>query len=112
MSNYAVWDLLCLFQHINEMVIVSYNKNKNYAVWDSDSSTLTVSLNSDDNCFSLFQLVESTYLWKLHDLYNNEAKACDGIHLVPVGDPIICVKPQQYAMHCDAIANEVKLVTT
>ncbi|KAL0542115.1 hypothetical protein IC582_022205 [Cucumis melo] len=55
------------------------------------------------------QLVESTYLWKLHDLYNNEAKACDGIHLVPVGDPIICVKPQQYAMHCDAIANEVKL---
>ncbi|KGN50251.1 protein arginine N-methyltransferase 1.6 [Cucumis sativus] len=57
------------------------------------------------------QLVESTYLWKLHDLRNNEAKACDGIHLVPVGDPIICVKPQQYAMHCDAIANEVKLLS-
>ncbi|XP_022154833.1 protein arginine N-methyltransferase 1.6 isoform X2 [Momordica charantia] len=58
------------------------------------------------------QLVESTYLWKLHDLHNNEAKASDGIHLVPVGlEPIICVKPQQYAMHCDAITNEVKLLS-
>ncbi|KAG6579413.1 Protein arginine N-methyltransferase 1.6, partial [Cucurbita argyrosperma subsp. sororia] len=58
------------------------------------------------------QLVESTYLWKLHDLYNNEAKACDAIHLVPEGmDPIICVRPQQYPMHCDAIAKEVKLLS-
>lgn len=56
------------------------------------------------------QLVESTFLWKLHDLYNNEAKALDGIHLVPTGmDSILHVKSQQYAMHCDAITKEIKL---
>ncbi|GAV78546.1 hypothetical protein CFOL_v3_22012 [Cephalotus follicularis] len=58
------------------------------------------------------QLVESTFLWKLHDLYNNEAKALDGIHLVPTGlDTALCVKPQQYAMHCDAIREEIKLLS-
>ncbi|XP_031248481.1 protein arginine N-methyltransferase 1.6-like isoform X2 [Pistacia vera] len=58
------------------------------------------------------QLVESTFLWKLHDLYNNEAKASDSIHLVPSrsGTPI-CVKQQQYAMHCDAITKEIKLLS-
>lgn len=60
---------------------------------------------------SLFKLVESTFLWKLRDLYNNEAKALDGIHLVPAGmDSILHVKSQQYAMHCDAITKEIKLV--
>lgn len=59
------------------------------------------------------QLVESTFLWKLHDLQNNEAEACDGIHLVPSGlGSILGVKPQQYAMHCDAIKDEIKLVMT
>ncbi|KAL9433796.1 hypothetical protein AB3S75_028607 [Citrus x aurantiifolia] len=58
------------------------------------------------------QLVESTFLWKLHDLYNNEAKALDGIHLVPPGmDSILHVKSQQYAMHCDAITKEIKLLS-
>jgi hypothetical protein len=50
-------------------------------------------------------------LWKLHDLQNNEAEACDGIHLIPSGlDGILHAKPQQYAMHCDAIKEEIKLV--
>ncbi|KAL4331972.1 hypothetical protein GQ457_07G010630 [Hibiscus cannabinus] len=58
------------------------------------------------------QLVESTYLWKLHDLYGIEAKASDGICLVPTGlDSIIHVKSQQYPMHCDAIRNEIKLLS-
>ncbi|XWS49105.1 hypothetical protein CRYUN_Cryun13aG0135200 [Craigia yunnanensis] len=56
--------------------------------------------------------VESTYLWKLLDLYGNEAKASDGIHLVPTGlDTIIHVKSQQYPMHCDAIRKEIKLLS-
>lgn len=60
---------------------------------------------------SLFKLVESTFLWKLHDLYNNEAKASDNIHLVPSGmETLISVKRQQYAMHCDAITEEIKPV--
>lgn len=58
------------------------------------------------------QLVESEFLWKLHDLHNNEAEACDGIHLVPSGlDGILHVKSQQYAMHCDAIKEEIKLLS-
>ncbi|XP_004299441.1 PREDICTED: protein arginine N-methyltransferase 1.6-like [Fragaria vesca subsp. vesca] len=58
------------------------------------------------------QLVESTFLWKLHDLHGNEAEACDGIRLVPTGfEDVLAVKPQQYAFHCDAIANEVKLLS-
>ncbi|KAK3224891.1 hypothetical protein Dsin_004753 [Dipteronia sinensis] len=58
------------------------------------------------------QLVESTSLWKLHDLYTNEAKASDGIHLVPTGlHTILRVKSQQYAMHCDAITKEIKLLS-
>ncbi|KAF5180220.1 arginine N-methyltransferase [Thalictrum thalictroides] len=52
------------------------------------------------------QLVECKYLWKLHDLHNNEAQAVDGLHLTPSGsERLICVKPQQYAMHCDAISD-------
>ncbi|KAL3743273.1 hypothetical protein ACJRO7_018560 [Eucalyptus globulus] len=58
------------------------------------------------------QLVESTYLWKLHDLYNNEAEILDGIHLVPAGlERIIGVKLQQHPMHCDAIRREIKLLS-
>ncbi|KAM5572882.1 hypothetical protein ABKV19_012770 [Rosa sericea] len=58
------------------------------------------------------QLVESTFLWKLHDLRGNEAEACDGIRLVPTGfENVLGVKPQQYAFHCDAIADEVKLLS-
>ncbi|KAH9721296.1 protein arginine N-methyltransferase 1.6 [Citrus sinensis] len=49
---------------------------------------------------------------QLHDLYNNEAKALDDIHLVPAGmDSILHVKSQQYAMHCDAITKEIKLLS-
>lgn len=58
------------------------------------------------------QLVESKYLWQLHDLYNNEAKASDEIHLVPTEkQTILCVKSQQIAMHCDAIEDEIKLLS-
>ncbi|KAI3813061.1 hypothetical protein L1987_17775 [Smallanthus sonchifolius] len=58
------------------------------------------------------QLVESTYLWKLHDLYNNEANVADGIHLVPKGKGgILRVKPQQFAMHCDVLGEEIRLLS-
>ncbi|XP_020244934.1 protein arginine N-methyltransferase 7 isoform X2 [Asparagus officinalis] len=58
------------------------------------------------------QFVESTFLWKLHDLFNQEADIPDGIHLVPAGlERIIDVKPRQYAMHCDAISQEIKLLS-
>ncbi|XP_076943445.1 protein arginine N-methyltransferase 7-like [Bidens hawaiensis] len=58
------------------------------------------------------QLVESTYLWKLHDLYNNEANVADGIHLVPKGkEGILQVKPQQFAMHCDAFGEDIQLLS-
>ncbi|WCJ25927.1 Protein arginine N-methyltransferase 7 [Euphorbia peplus] len=58
------------------------------------------------------QLVESKFLWKLHDLYNNEAKASDDIHLVPNGsDAILGVKLQQHPLHCDAISKEIKLLS-
>lgn len=57
------------------------------------------------------QLVESTFLWKLHDLYSSELHASDGIHLAPAGlARIINVKQQQYAMHCDTISKEIRLV--
>ncbi|XP_062027389.1 protein arginine N-methyltransferase 1.6-like isoform X2 [Rosa rugosa] len=55
------------------------------------------------------QLVESTFLWKLRDLRSNKAEVSDGIHLVLTGfEDVLGVKPQQYAFHCDAIADEVK----
>ncbi|KAF3448338.1 hypothetical protein FNV43_RR09051 [Rhamnella rubrinervis] len=58
------------------------------------------------------QLVESTFLWKLHDLYSNETNAYDGIHLVPTGfDSILSAKSQQYALHCDPIGEEMKLLS-
>ncbi|GJN29946.1 hypothetical protein PR202_gb18214 [Eleusine coracana subsp. coracana] len=56
------------------------------------------------------QLVESTFLWKMHDLHNNETNAVDGIRLTPDGmERIISVKLQQHAMQCDALANEIRL---
>ncbi|KAJ1390116.1 S-adenosyl-L-methionine-dependent methyltransferase [Sesbania bispinosa] len=55
------------------------------------------------------QLVESKFLWQLHDLHNNEAGASDGICLTPPGlDSVLSVKRQQYAMHCDPIGEEIK----
>jgi protein arginine N-methyltransferase 7 len=58
-------------------------------------------------------LVESTFLWKLHDLSNNEEEASDGIRLVPAGlDTILRVKAKQHPMHCDAISKEINLVMT
>ncbi|XP_043715950.1 protein arginine N-methyltransferase 7 [Telopea speciosissima] len=58
------------------------------------------------------QLVECTFLWKLHDLHHNEAKALDTVHLAPAGlETIICAKLKQYAMHCDAISEELRLLS-
>ncbi|MCH88867.1 protein arginine N-methyltransferase 1.6-like, partial [Trifolium medium] len=60
---------------------------------------------------SHFQLVESTFFWRLHDLHSNEAGASDGIRLSPPGlESVLGVKRQQYAMHCDPIGEELKLV--
>ena len=44
-------------------------------------------------------------------MFDIEAKASDDIHLVPTKkEKILCVKAQQFAMHCDAIKDEIKLV--
>ncbi|XP_024312747.1 protein arginine N-methyltransferase 7 isoform X2 [Brachypodium distachyon] len=58
------------------------------------------------------QLVESTFLWKMHDLHNNEANAADGIWLTPDGtERVVSVKPQQHAMQCDALEDEIRLLS-
>ncbi|KAM3375560.1 protein arginine N-methyltransferase 1.6 [Capsicum galapagoense] len=58
------------------------------------------------------QLVESTDLWKLHDLFNNEKGVLDGIRLVPEEmDAAVCVKHQQFSMHCDALKEDIKLLS-
>ncbi|XP_058085207.1 protein arginine N-methyltransferase 7 isoform X2 [Magnolia sinica] len=58
------------------------------------------------------QLVESTFLWKLHDLHGSEVHASDGVHLTPLGlETGIRVKPQQYAMHCNAMSSEIRLLS-
>ncbi|GAB2274167.1 Protein arginine N-methyltransferase 7 [Dionaea muscipula] len=58
------------------------------------------------------QLVESQFLWRLHDLYNSEQNASDGIYLVPSGmENLIHIKPCQYPMHCDPLKGEIKLLS-
>ncbi|KAK7327202.1 hypothetical protein VNO80_31567 [Phaseolus coccineus] len=58
------------------------------------------------------QLVESTFLWKLHDFHNNEATISDGIRLTPPGlGSVLTVKHQQYAMHVDPIQEEITLLS-
>ncbi|GJV21394.1 hypothetical protein Tco_1370414 [Tanacetum coccineum] len=57
------------------------------------------------------QLVESTHLCKLHDLFSNEANVADGIRLVPNGKKtILRVKQQQFAMHCAARNQEIQVL--
>ena len=56
-------------------------------------------------------MVECASLWKLHDLYGNEANAADGIQLVPTGfGTVLRVKQEQHPMHCDPMSKELKLV--
>lgn len=58
-----------------------------------------------------FQMVESTDLWKLHDLFNNEKGVLDEIRLVPDKmDTALYVKRQQFSMHCDALKG-IKLLS-
>ncbi|KAL8539771.1 hypothetical protein ACS0TY_001394 [Phlomoides rotata] len=58
------------------------------------------------------QLVECTYLRELHDLVHREAEASDGIHLSPSGmTGLLGIKQQQFALHCDAIKDEIKLLS-
>ncbi|KAK4262605.1 hypothetical protein QN277_028146 [Acacia crassicarpa] len=58
------------------------------------------------------QLVESRFLSQLHDLRNNEASVSDGIHLIPPGlDSVLSIKYQQYAMHCNPLREEIKLLS-
>ncbi|QCD78732.1 protein arginine N-methyltransferase 1.6 isoform X1 [Vigna unguiculata] len=58
------------------------------------------------------QLVESTFLWKLHDFHNNEATVSDSIRLTPPGlDSVLSIKRQQYAMHVDPIQEEITLLS-
>lgn len=59
----------------------------------------------------MIQLVECTSLREMHDLVHREAEASDGIHLLPGGmADLIVVKKQQFALHCNAIKDEIKLV--
>ncbi|KMZ57483.1 putative Protein arginine n-methyltransferase [Zostera marina] len=58
------------------------------------------------------QLVESSFLQKLHDLYSCEVEVSDGLHLVPFGSKrILGIKPKQYAMQCSAMSKEIKLLS-
>ncbi|XP_047341712.1 protein arginine N-methyltransferase 7 [Impatiens glandulifera] len=58
------------------------------------------------------QLVECNYLWKLHDLLGNEMNVLDDIQLVPMNlKKILNVKSQRFDMHCDAIRDEIKLLS-
>ncbi|GER28048.1 protein arginine N-methyltransferase 7 [Striga asiatica] len=58
------------------------------------------------------QLVECSYLWEMHDLLSRETEASDGIFLVPSGTAdLLGVKQKQLAMHCDAINEEIKLLS-
>ncbi|WOG90343.1 hypothetical protein DCAR_0209586 [Daucus carota subsp. sativus] len=58
------------------------------------------------------QLVECKHFWRLHDLVNTEANVSDGIHLVPTGfEKSLYVKPHQLAMHCDALKEEMELLS-
>ncbi|KAL7160391.1 hypothetical protein ABFS83_01G091800 [Erythranthe nasuta] len=59
------------------------------------------------------QLVECTYLRDMHDLVNREAELADGIRLVPSGTAGLLgiKKQQQFAMHCDALKDEIKLLS-
>nr|CAB3469178.1 unnamed protein product [Digitaria exilis] len=57
-------------------------------------------------------LVESTFLWKMHDLHSSEATAQDGVWLTPRGtENILSVKLQQHAMQCDALEDEIRLLS-
>ncbi|KAG0484842.1 hypothetical protein HPP92_008921 [Vanilla planifolia] len=58
------------------------------------------------------QLVECTFLWKLHDLHGNEDIVSDGICLTPVAlETLIQVKPQQYALHVNPLFSEMHLLS-
>ncbi|KAG8376293.1 hypothetical protein BUALT_Bualt09G0048200 [Buddleja alternifolia] len=57
------------------------------------------------------QLVECTYLWEMHDLFSKESKASDGIHLVLPSGVAGFSKKQQFAMHCDGIEEEIKVLS-
>ncbi|KAG2394478.1 Protein arginine N-methyltransferase [Vigna angularis] len=58
------------------------------------------------------QLVESTFLWKLHDFHNNEATVSDSIRLTPPGlDSVLGIKRQQYAMHVNPLQEEITLLS-
>ncbi|XP_068634284.1 protein arginine N-methyltransferase 7 [Aristolochia californica] len=58
------------------------------------------------------QLVQSSYLQSLHDLHGCEAHASDGIQLTPSSlETVISVKRQQYAMHCDSISDDLRLLS-
>ncbi|KAH9777283.1 protein arginine N-methyltransferase 1.6 [Citrus sinensis] len=105
--------LIPTLQHAHDRLLVENPLTVPYRATTYGQFNLSIrGLLATWSLFNSEKLVESTFLWKLHDLYNNEAKALDGIHLVPAGmDSILHVKSQQYAMHCDAITKEIKLLS-
>eukprot|EP01018_Ginkgo_biloba_P030040 Gb_09787 [translate_table: standard] len=57
------------------------------------------------------QLVQSTFLWRLHDLHGNETHISDGLFLTPVGSKeALSSKPVQHVMHCNTFSPQSKIV--
>uniref|UniRef100_A0A803NDF1 Protein arginine N-methyltransferase n=1 Tax=Chenopodium quinoa TaxID=63459 RepID=A0A803NDF1_CHEQI len=58
------------------------------------------------------QLVESSFLWRLHDLYSNEIVHRMAFVLFQTErSSILSIEPQQYPMHCDPLQEELKLLS-
>ncbi|CAA6656140.1 unnamed protein product [Spirodela intermedia] len=86
--------LIPTLQHAHDMLLVEHPKTVPY------------------RATTYGQLVDSTFLQKLHDLHSSETSASDGVHLAPRGlENIVSVRPKQYAMHCDAISKEIILLS-
>ncbi|EPS70481.1 hypothetical protein M569_04274, partial [Genlisea aurea] len=59
------------------------------------------------------QLVECKYLWEVNDLVQRDTEASDGVRLTPTGMParIGIKRRQQHALHCNALKDEIKLLS-
>ncbi|TVU01219.1 hypothetical protein EJB05_53346, partial [Eragrostis curvula] len=94
--------LIPTLQHAHDMLLVKIQRQFHIELLLMGRSVPTAFLN----------LVESTFLWKMHDLHNHESNAADGVWLTPDGmESIVSVKPQQHAMQCDALADEIQLLS-
>eukprot|EP01018_Ginkgo_biloba_P018230 Gb_33384 [translate_table: standard] len=57
------------------------------------------------------QLVQSAFLWTLHDLHGSETHILDGLFLTPVeSEEALSSKPLQHAMHCNTFSSQVHVL--